>query len=59
MKKTRDTQKPSQDHAQPAERTRKVLRLDKETLRVMTGGSRDPVVQSPSFRPSQCPTLCF
>jgi hypothetical protein len=55
----RDTQKTAQDHAQQAKRTRKVLRLDKETLRVMNGGSKDPVVLEPSWRPSQCPTRCF
>jgi hypothetical protein len=56
MKK--DTQKTAQDHAQQDEPTRKGLRIDKETLRVMNGGSRGPEVNSPS-RPSQCPTMCF
>jgi hypothetical protein len=57
----RDTQKPSHDHASQTARTRKPLRLavDKETLRNLHGGSRGPVVESPSWRPSQCPTLCF
>jgi hypothetical protein len=56
MKKTRDTQNSSHDHAP---RTRKVLRLDKETLRMLHGGSRGPVLLDPSWRPSQCPTRCF
>jgi len=59
MKKTQATQQPSHDHAQQTRRTQKVLRLDKETLRALHGGSRGPVVESPSYRPSQCPTLCF
>lgn len=57
MKK--DTQKPFQDHAPQAKRRRKVLQLDKETLRVLNGGSRGPVLDSPTTRKSQCPTMCF
>lgn len=49
----------SQEQARQTQRARKVLRLDRETLRVMNGGSRGPVVLDPSWRPSQCPTLCF
>lgn len=56
MKK--DQQKTVQEHARQGRRARKVLQLDKETLRVMNGGSPGPVL-SPSWRPSQCPTLCF
>lgn len=53
MKK--DTQKTSPDHVQAE---RKVLRLDRQTLRSLHGGSRGPVVLEPSWRPSQCPTTC-
>ena len=59
MKKTRDTQKPCPDHAQHHRCPRKLLRLGKETLRSMNGGSGGPVLDSPCVRPSQCPTLCF
>jgi hypothetical protein len=59
MKKTSDTQKPSHDHTSQTGRARKPLRLDKETLRNLQGGSRGPVVESPTTRPSQCPTMCF
>lgn len=58
MKKTNDTQTPSHDHASQTGRTRKPLRLAKETLRNLHGGSRGPVVEDRS-RPSQCPTMCF
>ena len=53
----RDTQKPIHDHA--PQTTRKVLQLSRETLRVLNGGSRGPVLESPSTRRSQCRTLCF
>ena len=59
MKKTKDTQNSSHDHARQPGLTRKVLRLDKETLRMLNGGSRGPVLLEPSWRPSQCPTRCF
>ena len=55
----RDTQKLSQDHARQAKRTHKALQLSKETLRVLSGGSRGPALDSPTTRPSQCPTMCF
>jgi hypothetical protein len=59
MKKTNDMHKPTHDQASQPGRTRKPLRLDKETLRNLHGGSRGPVVLEPSWRPSQCPTRCF
>jgi hypothetical protein len=55
----RDTQKLFHDHARQAQRTRKVLQLSKETLRELSGGSRGPVLDSPTTIRSQCPTLCF
>jgi hypothetical protein len=55
----RDTHKTSQDHAPQAERARKPLRLDRETLRMLSGGSRGPVLLEPSWRESQCPTKCY
>ena len=55
----RDTQKLFHDHARQAKRTRKVLQLSKETLRELSGGSRGPVLDSPTTIRSQCPTLCF
>lgn len=57
MKK--DTQTTSQNHAPHAERARKPLRLDRETLRMLSGGSRGPVLLDPSWRESQCPTRCY
>jgi hypothetical protein len=53
----RDTQKLIHDHA--PQTTRKVLQLSKETLRELSGGSRGPALDSPTTRPSQCPTMCF
>ena len=53
MKK--DTHKPAQDNAT---RTRPMLRLDRETLRIMNGGSQFPA-SPPLTRPSHCPTRCY
>jgi hypothetical protein len=52
----RDTQKSIQEHAR---RPRKMLQLAKETLRLLNGGGRPPVVEARTTFPSQCPTLCF
>jgi hypothetical protein len=52
------TQRAFRDPARQDQQPRK-LRLDAETLRVLTGGGRVPGPESPSTRRSQCPTLCF
>jgi hypothetical protein len=53
-----DTQKAFRDPTLEGKRTGKLLRLDAETLRVMTGGSRLPELGS-TGRPSQSPTMCY